>query len=59
MSYLSRETTTYLEYNHKLVISYIEIRHDILLQCHGIYIGVKKFNYEFENDILRNYSEEN
>ena len=31
----------------------IEIRHLILIQCHGIWL--RKFNYMFENDILRDY----
>ena len=39
------------------MFSLLEIRHHILFQCHGIYIGVKKFNYKLENNILRNYSQ--
>ena len=35
----------------------INIRHDILIQCHGNYMGMKKFNYMLEIDILRNSSQ--
>ena len=35
----------------------IEIRHNILIQCHGNYIEVNKFNYMLEIDILRNFSQ--
>ena len=34
----------------------IEIQYNILLQCHGNYIEVGKFNVMLENDILRNCS---
>ena len=34
----------------------IQINHNILLQCHGIYIGVKKINYTFKHVIFRNYT---
>ena len=37
----------------------IEIRHYILKQCHGIYDGLKNNSTVFENDILRNPSQEN
>ena len=29
---------------------FIRMRHNILNQCHEIYIGVKKNNYMFENN---------
>ena len=35
----------------------IEIMHNILVQCHGIYIEVKQNSYMFKNDILRDYSQ--
>ena len=35
----------------------IEIRHNILIQCHGNFIEVNKFNYMLEIDILRNFSQ--
>ena len=35
---------------------YNKIRHDILIQCHGNYMEMKKFNYMLEIDILRNSS---
>ena len=31
----------------------IKIRHDILKQCHGNYMEMKKFNYMLEIDIFR------
>ena len=34
----------------------IKIRYDILIQCHGNYVEMKKFNYMLEIDILRNSS---
>ena len=34
---------------------FIEIRHDIIIQCHGSYMEMKKFNYMLEIDILRNF----
>ena len=36
---------------------FIKIRHDILIQCHGNYMGMEKFNYMLEIDILRNSSQ--
>ena len=39
----------------KACIYLIEIRHNILIQCRGIYIGVKKFNYMLKIDISKNY----
>ena len=36
---------------------FIKIRHDILIQCHGNYMGMKKINYMLEIDILRNSSQ--
>ena len=36
---------------------FIKIRHDILIQCHGNYMEMKKFNYMLEIDILRNSSQ--
>ena len=36
---------------------FIKIRHDILMQCHGNYMEMKKFNYMIEIDILRNSSQ--
>ena len=35
----------------------IEIRHNILVQCHGNYIEVRKCNYMLEVDILRKNSQ--
>ena len=32
----------------------IKIKHDILIQSHGNYMEMKKFNYIFEIDIFRN-----
>ena len=36
---------------------FIIIRHDILIQCHGNYMEMKKFNYMLEIYILRNSSQ--
>ena len=36
---------------------FIKIRHDIIIQCHGNYMELKKFNYMLETDILRNSSQ--
>ena len=36
---------------------FIQISHDILIQCHGDYMKMKKFNYMFGIDILRNSSQ--
>ena len=36
---------------------FIKIRHDILVQCHGNYMEMKKFNYMLEIDIIRNSSQ--
>ena len=33
---------------------FIEIRHDIILQCHGSYKEMKKFNYKLEIEIFIN-----
>ena len=38
---------------------FIKIRHDILIQGHGNYIMMKKFNYMLEIDILINSSQKN
>ena len=38
---------------------FIKIRHDILLQYHGNYIGMNFFNDMLEIDILRNFSQKN
>ena len=46
----------YSDFNNKHVFT-IEIRNNILIQCHEIYIGVNEINCEFENDILRNNSQ--
>ena len=35
---------------------FIKIRYNILIQCHGNYIEMKKFNYMLETDILSNSS---
>ena len=35
----------------------IEIRHDILIQCHGNFIELRKSNYMLEIYILRNFSQ--
>ena len=37
----------------------IEIRHDILVQCYGYYIEMKKFNFMLVINILRNSSQDN
>ena len=37
----------------------IEIRHDILIECHGNYIEEEKFNYMLKNDILKMSSQNN
>ena len=36
---------------------FVKIRHDILIQCHGNYMEMKKFNFMLEIDILRNSSQ--
>ena len=36
---------------------FIKIRHDILIQCHGNYMEMRKFNYMLELEILRNSSQ--
>ena len=36
---------------------FIQIRHDILIQCHGNYMEMKNVNYMLEIDILRNSSQ--
>ena len=33
---------------------FIKIRHDILTQCHGNYMKMKKLNNMLENEIFRN-----
>ena len=33
---------------------FIQIRHDIIKQCHGNYKEMKKFNYKLEIEIFRN-----
>ena len=38
---------------------FIKIRHDNLIQGHGSYMMMKKFNYMLEIDILRNSSQKN
>ena len=32
---------------------FAKVRHDILTQCHGVYMEKKKINYMLEIDILR------
>ena len=46
--------TQYSDNNHKL----IEIRHNILVQCHEKYMRWKKFNYMLEIVIFRNNLEQ-
>ena len=53
-----RRTTIYSDFNHKHY-KFIKIRHDILIQCHGNYMKMKKLKYLFEIDILRNSSQKN
>ena len=36
---------------------FIKMRHDILIQGHGNYMMMKKFNYMLVIDILRNFSQ--
>ena len=36
---------------------FIKIRHNILIQYHGNYMEMRKFNYMLEIDILRNSSQ--
>ena len=36
---------------------FIKIRHDILVQCHGNDMEMKKVNYMLEIDILGNFSQ--
>ena len=38
---------------------FIKIRHDILIQGHGNYMMMKKFNYMLEIDIFKNSSQKN
>ena len=35
---------------------FIKIRHDIIKQCHGNYMEMKKFNYKLEIEIFRNFT---
>ena len=34
-----------------------EVQQNILIQCHGVHIGVKIINSMLENDILGSYSQ--
>ena len=34
---------------------FMKIRHDILIQCHGNYIEMKKVNYMLEIDVLKKF----
>ena len=38
---------------------FIKIRHDILIQCHGNYMVIRKFNYMLEINISRNSTKKN
>ena len=38
---------------------FIKIMHDILIECHGNYMEMKKVNYMLEIDIFRNSSQKN
>ena len=44
------------DFNHNMY-EFIKMRHDIIIQCHGNYMKMKKFNYMLEIDILRNSSQ--
>ena len=52
MSYLSRETTIYSDYNLELIEILVK---QTLIQCHGNFIEVEKLQL-LEIDISRNYS---
>ena len=39
------------------VYKFIKIRHEILIQCHGNFMEMRKFNYMLEIDISRNSSQ--
>ena len=42
-----------------VMYEFIKIRHNILIQCNGNYMEMKKFNCMLEIDILRNFSQKN
>ena len=45
-------TTIYYNFNINMY-KLIEIRHNILIQCHGNYIMIKKYNYMLEIHLLK------
>ena len=47
------------QYTHISTINMYKFikRHDILIQCHKNYMGMKQFSYMLEIDILRNSSQ--
>ena len=47
----------YTQISNINMYAFIEIRHDILIQCHRNYMETKKVNYMVEIDILRNSSQ--
>ena len=50
-SYISRENTIYSNYSHKDMFKLIEIRRNILMQCHEKYIEVEKFKTDSTTDV--------
>ena len=57
MSSSSRETTIYSKFSSTNIYLLIEIKHNILIECHLNYIEMIKFNYMLENDIFWNSSQ--
>ena len=52
-----RGTPQYTQISTINMYKFIKIRHDILIQCHGNHMEMKKrFNYMLQIDILRNSS---
>ena len=49
--------TQYTQISTINMYKFIKIRHDILIQCHGNYMEIRKFNYMLEIEILRNSSQ--
>ena len=53
-SVISKFTCTHISTIN--MYKFIKIRHEILIQCHGNYMEMKKLNYMLGIDILRNSS---
>ena len=50
-------TPQYTQIRNINMYKLIEIRHNILILCHGNYIMIKKFNFMLKINILRNSSQ--